>query len=156
MQIKRCQRGACLTLLGCQELGSSLSHGLVQGCEEEAAAPHPKMTLSYLPCSLKKHCWAWKKEWTHTFLRVSHGAGLGPLQAPGSPIQSFHRCQSGFWKCKLNPLSEHFQGLGQQTMAHGPNPDAPVFVNKVLLEHNHAHSSACGQGLPLLYFKGVE
>ena len=33
------------------------------------------------------------------------------------------------------------KGRGQQTMAHGSNLDAPIFVNKVLLEHNHAHSS---------------
>lgn len=34
-------------------------------------------------------------------------------------------------------------GWGWQTTACGPSTSPTVFVNKVLLEHSHAHSSTC-------------
>lgn len=40
---------------------------------------------------------------------------------------------------------------GQQTTGHRPNPNALVFENEALLEHDHALSSACRPRLLLLH-----
>lgn len=108
---------------------------------------------------LRRHCLAWGEERVPQphFLRTRHCcARLGSSHAPLSPIQFLYRCQTVFWKCKLDSLSEYFQGfISLANYGPRPNLDTPVFVNKVL-GHRHVCSSAYCQWLLLLSVSRVE